>query len=116
MSGPQQEKLRLIVKQRFELDDAATDELIEQATAAEHDAVDLYHFTSALNRMLDEVGRRRIVEMMWEVCYADGRITEFEDNLVWRAADLLFVPSRERIELRRAVAARSAAADQGIGD
>src|SRR5262245_46895035 len=116
MSDAEQEMLRTVIKQRFELDDAATSELLEQATNAEHDAVDLYHFTSILDRTLDEAGRRRIVEMMWEVAYADGRITEFEDNLIWRAADLLYVPSRERIELRRGVAAKYAAPDGGAGD
>jgi uncharacterized tellurite resistance protein B-like protein len=116
MTEKEQEKLRVLLKQRFELDDDATSELIEQATTAEHDAVDLYHFTSTLNRVLDEAGRRRIVEMMWEMVYADGRVTEFEDNLIWRAADLLFVPSRERIEIRHRVAAKSAAPDAGMID
>ena len=116
MSDAEREMLRTVIKERFELDDAATSELLEQATNAEHDAVDLYHFTSVLDRTLDEAGRRRIVEMMWEVAYADGRITEFEDNLIWRAADLLYVPSRERIELRRGVAAKYAAPDGGAGD
>ena len=115
MAEAEQQKLHALIKQRFELDEAATSELVEQATAAEHEAVDLYHFTSIINRTLDEAGRRRIVEMMWEVVYADGRVTEFEDNLIWRAADLLFVPSRERIEIRRRVAGKSAP-DEGAGD
>jgi uncharacterized tellurite resistance protein B-like protein len=42
--------------------------------------------------------------MMWEIVYADGRASEFESNLVWRAADLLGISSRERIELGRRVA------------
>ena len=42
--------------------------------------------------------------MMWQIVYADHQVTEFEDNLIWRAADLLGVSSRERIELRRRVA------------
>jgi uncharacterized tellurite resistance protein B-like protein len=29
--------------------------------------------------------------MMWEIACADGHITEFESNLIWRAADLLGV-------------------------
>jgi uncharacterized tellurite resistance protein B-like protein len=98
------DKLHAVIKRRFELDEAATNELVAEATAAEHEAVDLYHFTSLLNRTLDEAGRRRMVEMMWEIVYADGRVTEFEDNLLWRAADLLGISSRERIELRRQVA------------
>jgi uncharacterized tellurite resistance protein B-like protein len=43
--------------------------------------------------------------MVWRIVYADGRSDELEDNLVWRAADLLGVPSRERIALRQRVAA-----------
>ena len=100
----ERERLHAIIKQRFGLDEAATDELVEEATQAEQQAVDLYHFTSLINRSLDEDGRRRMVEMMWEIVYADGRVTEFEDNLLWRAADLLGVSARERIELRRHVA------------
>src|SRR5947208_11919160 len=45
-SGPEGDKLRAVLKSRFALDDAATDELIDIGTLAEHDAVDLYHFTS----------------------------------------------------------------------
>src|SRR5580693_7264468 len=103
ISQSERDKLHAVIKQRFNLDDAATGELIEKATAAEHEAVDLYHFTHLLNRALDEAGRARIVEMMWEIVYADGQRDELEDNLVWRAADLLGVSPRERIELRRHV-------------
>ncbi|HEY6255850.1 MAG TPA: TerB family tellurite resistance protein [Xanthobacteraceae bacterium] len=104
VSPVERERLHAIIKQGFDLDEEATDELVAEATAAEHQAVDLYHFTSLINRSLDEAGRRRVVEMMWEIVYADGRVTEFEDNLLWRAADLLGVSSRERIELRQQVA------------
>jgi uncharacterized tellurite resistance protein B-like protein len=103
MSPSERDKLHTVIKQRFNLDDAATAELIAKATAAEQEAVDLYHFTHQLNRALDEAGRARIVEMMWEIVYADGKRDELEDNLVWRAADLLGISARERIELRRRV-------------
>ena len=103
MSANERDKLHAVVKRRFALDEAATDELIEKATRAENDAVDLYHFTSLLNRSLDEEGRARVIEMMWEIVYADGRRDELEDNLLWRAADLLGVSQRERIELRQRI-------------
>jgi uncharacterized tellurite resistance protein B-like protein len=45
-----------------------------------------------------------MVEMMWQMVHADGRVTEFESNLIWRAADLLGVSSRERIELGQRIA------------
>jgi uncharacterized tellurite resistance protein B-like protein len=46
--------------------------------------------------------------MMWELVYADGQVSEFEDNVVWRAADLLGVSSRDRIDLKHRVAATQA--------
>jgi uncharacterized tellurite resistance protein B-like protein len=104
MSQSERDKLHSVVKRRFGLDDALTDELIDKATQAENEAVDLYHFTSLLNRTLDEAGRARVIEMMWEIVYADGRRDELEDNLLWRAADLLGVSPRERIELRQRIA------------
>ena len=103
MSQSERDKLHAVIKQRFALDDATTDELITKATAAEHEAVDLYHFTHLLNRALDDEGRAKIVEMMWQIVYADGQRDELEDNLIWRAADLLGVSANERIALRRRV-------------
>ena len=102
-SEVERKKLHDVIKQRFELDDAETDELVAEATAAEEEAIDLYKFTARINRTLDEAGRARVVEMMWQIICADGVITEFEDNLVWRAADLLGISRNERIALRERV-------------
>jgi uncharacterized tellurite resistance protein B-like protein len=99
--------LHELLKQRFDLDDVATNKLIATATTAEHEVIDLYHFTHLLNRSLDDDGRCHIIEMMWQIVFADGHITEFEDNLIWRTADLLDVPSHERIALRRRIASQT---------
>jgi uncharacterized tellurite resistance protein B-like protein len=104
ISDVERTTLHQVIKRHFDLDETQTDTLLAEATQAEQEAVDLYHFTRLLNRALDEDGRRRMVEMMWEIVYADGRVTEFERNLIWRAADLLGISSRERIELGRRVA------------
>ena len=53
--------------------------------------------------------------MMWELVYADGQVSEFEDNVVWRAADLLGVSSRDRIDLKHRVAARHPALGRRLG-
>lgn len=110
-TGAEQNKLHELLKRQFDLDDGATAELIDVATAADREAVDLYGFTSLLNRSLDEDARRRIVQMMWEMVYADGNMNEFEDNVVWRASDLLGISQRDRVELRREVASVSKTRD-----
>jgi uncharacterized tellurite resistance protein B-like protein len=105
-SDAERRKLHSLIESRFGLDPGTADQLIASATLVEGEAVDLYHFTSVIMRQVDEEGRLRIVEMMWELVYADGQVSEFEDNVVWRAADLLAVSSRDRIELKHRVAAR----------
>jgi uncharacterized tellurite resistance protein B-like protein len=106
-------KLHGLIETRFGLDPGTADQLIASATLVEGEAVDLYHFTSVIMRSVNEEGRLRIVEMMWEVVYADGQVSEFEDNVVWRAADLLAVSSRDRINLKHLVAGRQATAPAG---
>jgi uncharacterized tellurite resistance protein B-like protein len=104
-SDVEKRKLHSLLESRFKLDPGTADQLIASATRVEGEAVDLYHFTSVIMRSVNEEGRLRIVEMMWELVYADGQVTEFEDNVVWRAADLLGVSSRDRIDLKHRVAA-----------
>ncbi|CCE07165.1 conserved hypothetical protein [Bradyrhizobium sp. STM 3843] len=99
-------KLHSLIELRFGLDPGTADRLISSAMLAEGEAVDLYRFTSVIMRELDEAGRLRIVEMMWELVYADGKVTEFEDNVVWRASELLGISSRDRIDLKQRVVAR----------
>jgi uncharacterized tellurite resistance protein B-like protein len=106
-------KLHSLIESRFALDPGTTDKLITSAMRVEGEAVDLYHFTSVIMRAVNEEGRLRIVEMMWELVYADGEVSEFEDNVVWRAADLLGVSSRDRIDLKHRVAEKRSSLPSG---
>jgi uncharacterized tellurite resistance protein B-like protein len=99
-------KLHGLIESHFGLDHGTADRLIATATHAEGEAVDLYRFTSVIMRSVDDEGRKRIVEMMWELVYADGHVTEFEDNVLWRASDLLAVSQRDPIDLKHLVASR----------
>ena len=87
-------RLRALLKERFELGDDDLDDLMAAAETADKEAVDLYGFTSVLKQRLDEADRERIVEMMWGLVYADGKVHEFEDNVIWRVAELLGVSVR----------------------
>jgi uncharacterized tellurite resistance protein B-like protein len=106
----EREVLAGLLRRRFALSESDTDALIEAAETADSEAVDLYGFTSVLKRKLDDAERARIIEMMWEMAFADGAVHEFEDNLIWRVAELLAVPSATRISLKQAVRARGGSA------
>ena len=97
----EQTRLKAMLKSQFDLDEEELEDLLKQAKARDAEAVDLYNFTSVLARALDQDGRKRIVAMLWEIVYADGEVHEFEDNLVWRVAELLGVSTRDRMQMKR---------------
>ncbi|GLI92480.1 TerB family tellurite resistance protein [Methylocystis echinoides] len=96
-------RIQQLIEERFGLPPGEARALIADARESEREAVDLYRFTSVLKRRLDEDGRRQVVGMLWDMAHADGSVHEFEENVVWRVAELLGVSTRERVELRREV-------------
>jgi uncharacterized tellurite resistance protein B-like protein len=98
-------KLQHLLMDRFDLEEDEALALIAAASARDREAIDFHTFTSVLKRAYDEASRRRLVEMLWELAFADGQVHQFEDDMVWRVAELIGVPSRERIAIRKQIAA-----------
>lgn len=69
-------------------------------------AVELFHFTRIINERLSFEQRIELVEMLWEVAYADGVLDQYEDSLLRRVGGLIYVPDRERGMARRRVLGR----------
>jgi uncharacterized tellurite resistance protein B-like protein len=108
VSNTERTALLNALQRSFDLSPAEADALVDRARERDHEAVDLYGFTSVLKRSLDVPGRERVIEMMWEIVFSDGGVHEFEDNMVWRVAELLGVSARDRIKLRKRIEARIA--------
>jgi uncharacterized tellurite resistance protein B-like protein len=102
----EQDKLKDLLKNHYQLEEQDVLALIRLAEREENQAVDLYGFTRRLSQNLEPEERLKIIEMLWEVAFSDGVLHEFESNLIWRVAELMHVPSRERIRLRKEVESR----------
>jgi uncharacterized tellurite resistance protein B-like protein len=111
VSDSERETLRAVLRNEYDLDDGDAEALLDRARAADLEAVDFYGFTSTLKQKLDDDGRRKVIEMMWRMVFADGRADEFEDNIVWRVAELLGVPARDRMLLKKAARGDAGRAD-----
>ncbi len=85
------ERVLELVEKHFGMspDDAA--ELVNAADEKAEDLVSLHEFTQLLHNNLDEGEKARIVGLLWQVAYADGRLDKFEDSLVRKISDLLHV-------------------------
>ena len=95
--------LKTVLGKKFDLTPAEVDSVIEAAEARERDAIDLHQFTRVLHRSLDRDARIHMVQLLWEIADADGRIDSDERRMVSLTAQLLDV------EVHDAVAARHAA-------
>lgn len=93
-------KLVDVLKARFDLSDAEASDLVKAAKVTEKDATDLFRFTNVVTEQLDRDGRIGVLEMMFEIVAADGKVDVFEENLMSRAATLLRLPDHFRAAVR----------------
>ena len=85
-----------LVQTHFDLSPEQAAELVNEADGEAEDLVSLYEFTQLLHQNLDEAEKARIVGLLWQIAYADGRLDKYEDSLVLKISDLLHV-SRGRV-------------------
>ncbi len=98
--------IRALLKSRFDLDDGVAAELVEEGCRASATSTQLYGFTRMINDSLEPEERATILEMLWEVAYADGEVHPYESNLVRRVAGLLHVTDRDSGAARKRVVQR----------
>jgi uncharacterized tellurite resistance protein B-like protein len=91
---------------RFALAPEAVQHLLATAERRAEDSSQLYPFIRLAVERLDEQGRVQLIEMMWEVAYADGVLDPDEDALLRRVAGLLYISDRDRGEARKRVLRR----------
>ena len=97
--------IRQLLQKRFGLGADALEALIAAAAKRADDAVSLHEFTHRLNSELPQSEKLGIVEMLWRVSHADGRIDKHEEQLIQRIAGLLHISDRDRVRLKLKVVA-----------
>lgn len=106
-------RMTVLLAERFGLSAADAADLVEEASATMRDTQQLHPFVRAVANGFDEAERVRLVEMLWEVIYVDGRLDEFEANLMRRIGGLINVTDLDIGSARRRVLARLG---EGAGD
>jgi uncharacterized tellurite resistance protein B-like protein len=105
VSEDEMRRLKPLLTAHFQLSEPELNRLLNIAQQREREAVDIYRFTSVLRDRLSLEEKRQIIAMMWRLVYADGELGALEDNLIWRTAELIAVPARDRMELKQMVRA-----------
>jgi uncharacterized tellurite resistance protein B-like protein len=95
-----------ILRRHFDLSPEASGELVGLAETRQDEASDLNRYTLTIKDQFSDDERVELVELLWEVVYADGELHAYEANLLRRIAGLLYVSDRDRGEARKRVLRR----------
>jgi len=96
-------KIRTLIKQRYELDEAEIEDLINLAHNEKHEATDYYAFTSLLNTHYTQQQKIKLVEDLWHIAYSDEELDKYEEHLLRRLSELLHVPHQDFIRTKHKV-------------
>lgn len=99
----EQQRIGELLAQRYQLDAQQLQALMEQARGAGRQAVSLFDYTRAINERFDNAGKYELMEMLWQVAWADGRLDPNEEHLLRKLAGLLYIQEADYIRAKLAV-------------
>jgi uncharacterized tellurite resistance protein B-like protein len=95
--------VREVIARTFELDEQALTEIIDLAEIESHQSVSLYEFTSLINSEYDYAQKVTLIENMWRVAFADHVLDKYEENMIRKTADLIYVSHSDFIKSKLTV-------------
>ena len=91
------------IERVFNLSSEETRELIRLAEAEADHATSLYEFTRLINAHFTAEQKYHVIELLWRVAFADGKVDRYEEHLVRKVADLIYVPHSTFIKTKHQV-------------
>lgn len=95
-----------LLTRKFGLMPEERDQLLSKAEGINANMTQLHPYTRVVFEQMTPQERIELIEMMWEVAYADGVLDPEEDALIRRLGNLIYITDRDRVMARQRVLAR----------
>ena len=92
--------LKNTLQKDFQINEDEIDELIDLAKENVEDSTSLYEFTRDINDNFDSAERVKLIESMWKIAYADGNIDKFEEHIIRKVSNLIYVSHSDFIKAK----------------
>jgi uncharacterized tellurite resistance protein B-like protein len=99
-SDTEKESIVEILKDNFDLSNEEVQELISVSDEERKGSVDLWHFANIINENYSDQEKYSIMENIWKVICADGRLDKYEDHIVHKLTKILHIPHSRMIEAK----------------
>lgn len=97
--------VRVLVR-HYDISETEAREVLKAAEEMHAKSDQFFYFTRTINERFPLETRVQMIEMLWEIVYADGKVADYEAHLLRRIAGLLYVSDRDRGDARKRVMAR----------
>lgn len=98
----EQAALEQLLSSSLKLNKHKVHELVVAAESKVDDATSLYEFTREINDHYSPEQKIQLIQAMWSVAYADGKLGKYEEHLIRQVADLIYVPHQDYIRSKLA--------------
>ena len=92
--------LKNTLQKDFQINEDEIDELIDLAKENVEDSTSLYEFTRDINDNFDSAERVKLIESMWKIAYADGNIDKYEEHIIRKVSNLIYVAHSDFIKAK----------------
>ena len=92
--------LKNTLQKDFQINEDEIDELIDIAKENVEDSTSLYEFTRDINDNFDATERVKLIESMWKIAYADGNIDKYEEHIIRKVSNLIYVAHYDFIKAK----------------
>jgi len=89
-----------ILKKEYNLSDSDANELLQLAELERTDSLDLWQFTNLINKSFNVAEKQKVIEILWHVIFADGKVDQYEEQLIRKLSYLLNIDHSVMIEAK----------------
>lgn len=89
-----------LLQQQFSLNIAEAMGLFEKANQKMKDAISLHQYTSQINSILSYQDKQALMINLWRVVFSDGQVDRYEEHLIRRVADLIYISHKDFVKAR----------------
>lgn len=94
-------QLKKVLLNKFNITELKIDELIESGSKNQESSTSLYEFTRKINDEYDFSDKEKLITSMWEIAYADGNIDKYEEYVIRKVSDLIYVSHEDFIKSKQ---------------
>ena len=95
------ESLKKTLSNKFDIDESEISSLISAGKESQEESTSLYEFTRVVNDDFSFEEKYDLIKSMWEIAFADGNVDKYEEYVIRKVSDLIYISHPDFIESKQ---------------